>query len=87
MGKHGNSVRWTPARKRKRLDYARAAKYLGISKGTLRNWISSGDYAVPHIRVGDLVRFEPEQLDAWLVARGRNRLAVPPNPAGMSAEA
>jgi excisionase family DNA binding protein len=64
--------------RRKRLNYAKGAKYLGIAEGTLRNWVSSGDYLVPYIRVGRLIRFDPDALDAWIASRGRNQIAASP---------
>lgn len=42
----------------------KAAAYLGISLGTLRNWTSAR--YVPFARRGRVVRFHREKLDAWL---------------------
>ena len=53
------------------LDYADAAAYLGISKGTLQNWVSSGSYGIPHIPVGGRIKFRRASLDRWLLSRER----------------
>jgi excisionase family DNA binding protein len=64
------------------LNYAQAAQFLGIAEGTLQNWISSGLYAVPHIRVGRLIRFRQQSLSRWIASRERNTdqlVATPAN--------
>ena len=53
------------------LNYEEAAKFLRISKGTLENWVSSGLYGVPYIKVGRLIRFRPASLSRWLEFRER----------------
>jgi excisionase family DNA binding protein len=42
----------------------RAAAYLGCTDGTLRVWVSQR--RVPFVKVGRLVRFRKQDLDAWL---------------------
>ncbi len=44
--------------------YERAAAYLGIEVGTLRNWVSAG--RIPFVRRGRVVRFHRGDLDRWL---------------------
>jgi excisionase family DNA binding protein len=51
------------------LNYQEAARFLGISQGTLENWVSTGLYGVPHIKLGRLIRFRPASLSRWLELR------------------
>ncbi len=55
----------------KLLDYTAGADFLGVTKKTLEDWICSGRYAVPYVKVGRLVRFRPEALRVWLRSRER----------------
>jgi excisionase family DNA binding protein len=48
---------------------AQAAEFLGISPGTLEVWRSSKRYLIPFVKVGRLVRYKKESLDAFLEAR------------------
>jgi excisionase family DNA binding protein len=48
------------------LDNATAAKYLGITTGTLDVWRSTGRYAIPYVKVGRLVKYRQSALDAFL---------------------
>ena len=57
------------------LNYERAARLLGVSRGTLENWVSSGLYGVPFIKVGRLVRFRRDSLERWLESRERGGTA------------
>ncbi len=41
-----------------------AAKYLAVSQGSLERLMRTG--GLPHIRVGCLVRFRPEDLADWI---------------------
>lgn len=43
-----------------------AAAYLSVSAGTMRNWRSRGDGPRYHLLGGRLVRYEVEDLDAYL---------------------
>jgi len=49
------------------LDTKEAAEFLGISKNTLYEWIIQRK--IPHIKVGRLVKFRREDLEAWLKKR------------------
>ena len=40
---------------------------LGVSEPTLRLWIRK--QAIPFVRVGKLIRFEPSDLDKWIESR------------------
>jgi excisionase family DNA binding protein len=46
---------------------AKAAVYLGIALGTLRNWTSAR--YIPHAKKGRVVRYNRRAVDTWL-ARG-----------------
>lgn len=51
----------------RRLNYAEAAAYIGVKVPTLRSMVCRKQ--VPHIRLsGKLVRFDVDELDAWLRA-------------------
>jgi excisionase family DNA binding protein len=41
-----------------------AAKCIGISAGTLRNWV--WQHKIPHFKIGGLVRFRCSELEAWV---------------------
>jgi len=41
-----------------------AAKYLGISKLTLYGWVSARKLS--YVKIGRLVKFKQDQLDAWI---------------------
>lgn len=77
MTKPDGKKRVRPHRKQKRratdrlLDYLRAAKFLGIAEGTLRNWVSSELYGIPFVKLGGKVRFRPESLEKWIESRER----------------
>ncbi|MBN2906366.1 MAG: helix-turn-helix domain-containing protein [Rhodobacteraceae bacterium] len=43
-----------------------AAAYLSVSAGTMRNWRSRGDGPRYHLLGGRLVRYEVEDLDAYM---------------------
>ena len=45
-----------------------AARYLGISAGTMTNWRNRKE-GPPYIKIGTSVRYRLEDLKAWIVAR------------------
>lgn len=49
-----------------------AAKYIGVEPGTLEVWRCTKRYPIPFIKVGRLVRYRQEALDAFLVSRTIN---------------
>ena len=55
----------------RRMTEAEAAEYLGVSPGTLSVWRSVGRYNLPFVKVGRLVRYQQDVLDAWLESRTR----------------
>ena len=46
-----------------------AASRLGVRPQTLAVWRTSGRYCLPYVRCGRLIRYKPEDLDAWLESR------------------
>jgi excisionase family DNA binding protein len=51
------------------LNYADAARMIGVPIGTLYSWV--GRRQIPHVRLGPrLVRFQRSQLDAWFLRKG-----------------
>ena len=49
------------------LDTNDASEFLGIRKNTLYEWVIQKK--IPHIKVGKLLKFKKEDLDAWLKKR------------------
>lgn len=58
-------------RTRDLLDERQAAEFLGVAPGTLSVWRSRGRYKVPFVKVGHLVRYRRDALEAWLESRTR----------------
>ena len=48
------------------LDYDDAADYLNLTKRHLQSLVHRR--AIPHVKVGRLIRFLPDQLDQWIGA-------------------
>ena len=46
-----------------------AAKFLGISPGTLTVWRSSGKQRIPYYKVGRRVVYDRQDLTNWLTSR------------------
>ena len=46
-----------------------AADILGVSKGTLQVWRSTGRYNIPYIKIGRNVRYRVSDLMKWLDSR------------------
>jgi excisionase family DNA binding protein len=40
------------------------AKYLGVNKDTIRNWIKKSD--IPACKIGRQWKFKKEEVDAWV---------------------
>jgi len=47
------------------------AEYLGVSRVSISNWCR--DKKLPHIRLGRLLRFDPEAIKEWEAAGGMNQ--------------
>jgi len=48
------------------LTEAQTAEYLSVSVFTLQRWRSEKRYDLPFIKLGKLIRYRIEHLDAWL---------------------
>lgn len=46
-----------------------AADYLGLKKVTLESWACNMRYNLPYIKVGRMVRYRIEDLDAFMKER------------------
>ncbi len=53
-----------------------AAQILGIAKGTLSVWRSTGRHDLPFIKVGGAVRYSQQALATWLESRTRSNGAT-----------
>lgn len=51
------------------------ARYLNCSASTVRRMAACGD--IPHYRLGKLVRFRRNEIDAWLAQVHRGRAVTP----------
>ncbi len=56
--------------RRPKLRTQEAAAYTGLAKSTLEKLRVTGDGA-PYIRIGRVVLYDPDDLDAWLAAHRR----------------
>jgi nitrogen PTS system EIIA component len=46
------------------------AKYLKVQPSTIYQWTHQG--YIPHIKIGNLVRFRVSQIDEWLEKKANN---------------
>ena len=53
------------------------ASFLSVSPRTIRKWVLIR--FVPYLKIGRAVRFDPNEIKAW-VARGRRTPSEPPDP-------
>jgi excisionase family DNA binding protein len=51
------------------LDRVEAAKYLGVSPGTMCVWVSRKQYDLPYIKVGKYVKYKVEDLNKFIETR------------------
>jgi excisionase family DNA binding protein len=49
------------------VDIQSVADSLGISMRQVRRWVAEGQ--IPFVRVGHLIRFDPDELKDWIDAR------------------
>jgi excisionase family DNA binding protein len=54
-----------------RMTRKEAADYIGVSKGTLDNWASTGYGDLPFYKVGGQVYYRRSDLDKWLEQQKR----------------
>ena len=51
------------------LSRVEAARFLGVSKGTLEVWACTGRYALPIVKVGRLAKYRLSDLQAFIAQR------------------
>lgn len=49
-----------------------AAKYLGVSTRTLANWRCFGTPNIPYSKIGRIIRYRLEDLDAYIEKHSHN---------------
>ena len=52
------------------LDIAALAERLQIKRSTLYAWAEQG--SIPHLKLGRLLRFDPDEIESWLLAHRRD---------------
>jgi excisionase family DNA binding protein len=57
------------------LDIAALAERLQIKRSTLYAWAERG--SIPHLKLGRLLRFDPDEIGAWLKAHRREGMPEP----------
>lgn len=57
------------------IDIAALAERLQIKRSTLYAWAAQG--RLPHLKLGKILRFDPDEIDAWLQ---EHRRSAPPPP-------
>jgi excisionase family DNA binding protein len=56
------------------LNISDLSEYLSIKKSTLYLMVESGD--MPHYRIGRLIRFRRDDVDAWIETHRRKRIEI-----------
>lgn len=57
-------------KKRLGMTYAELSSALSIPKSTLAKWVM--EKRIPFVKLGHLVRFQPEEIEAWLKQRSHD---------------
>ena len=60
------------------LDIAALAERLRIKRSTLYAWAEQG--TIPYLKLGRLLRFDPDEIEVWLQAHRREPTPEPPSP-------
>jgi excisionase family DNA binding protein len=60
------------------LDIAALAERLRIKRSTLYAWAEQG--TIPHVKLGRLLRFDPDEIEAWLQNHRREGIPQPASP-------
>jgi excisionase family DNA binding protein len=53
-----------------------AAEFLGVSVATVDRWVMNGRGGPRHVKIGNLVRFRPEDLQSFVEANIRGGVAA-----------
>ena len=48
------------------IDVATLAEHLGLTERTIRRKVAQGE--IPHYKIGNSIRFDPDEIEAWLKA-------------------
>lgn len=59
------------------------AAYVNVPVNTVRSWIKTG--AIPFLKAGQLVRFDPDEIQEWLRSREGAKARHPRNFGGGAA--
>ena len=59
-----------PKIEKRYLEASEVATYYGVSRATITNWMDEG---CPHMRRGQILRFELPAVDAWFRGRAAQR--------------
>ena len=57
------------------LDIAALAERLRIKRSTLYSWAEQG--TIPHLKLGRLLRFDPDEIESWLQNHRREGIPEP----------
>ena len=60
------------------LDIAALAERLRIKRSTLYSWAEQG--TIPYLKLGRLLRFDPDEIEVWLQAHRREPTPEPTSP-------
>ena len=60
------------------LNIAALAERLLVKRSTLYAWAEQG--TIPHLKLGRLLRFDPDEIEAWLHNHRRERIPEPASP-------
>jgi excisionase family DNA binding protein len=60
------------------LDITALAEQLRIKRSTLYAWAEQG--TIPHLKLGRLLRFDPDEIEAWLQNHRRESIPEPASP-------
>jgi excisionase family DNA binding protein len=63
---------------RQYLDIAALAERLRIKRSTLYAWAEQG--MIPYLKLGRLLRFDPDEIEAWLQNHRRESIPEPASP-------
>jgi len=67
------------------VDIKELSQYLNIKSSTLYAWVAQGK--IPHVKINRLIRFQKEEIDAWVGSfRDDGLKVIPMHPKGRSHE-
>lgn len=52
------------------IDHRRIAEKLGVAASTVRNWIETGKWPLPHTRSADLYFYKLDDYERWSEGKG-----------------